>query len=198
MTTFSTPEMPELLRRQLSNRRSSIRTEWDAKPAAVLLPLYWEQEEWHLLFTRRTEKVESHRGQVSFPGGVIDSSDQDACQTALREAEEEIGIRKDDVNILGKLDPLLTVTQFIISPVVGTIPWPYHLQINTQEVATAFGVPLAWLADEDNLEIQTRELPIQGGSVPIYYFKPYRGEVIWGATARITLNFLDLLQTLSK
>lgn len=195
---FSMQDLHRLLRQRLSSRTPTIRTEWDAKPAAVLLPLYWEREAWHLLFTRRTEKVEAHRGQVSFPGGVIDSTDEDPVQAALREAEEELGIRVEDVTILGMLDPLLTVTQFIISPVVGTIPWPYRLQINTDEVATAFGVPLSWLADDENIEIQTRELPIQGGSVPVYYFKPYHGQVIWGATARITLNFLNQLRTLSE
>ena len=82
------------LRTRLSDRTSKINTEWDAKPAAVLMPLYHNRNVWHLLFTRRTEHVESHRGQVSFPGGVIESEDENPTQAALREAEEEVGIHR--------------------------------------------------------------------------------------------------------
>ncbi|NIM96081.1 MAG: NUDIX domain-containing protein, partial [Anaerolineales bacterium] len=153
----------------------------------------WDVDEWHLLYTRRTEAVESHRGQVSFPGGVIESQDNGVEAAALRETYEEIGIHADDVNILGRLDTMLTVTQFSITPVVGTIPWPYDLRINNNEVAHTFGVPISWLADPANLEFSERELPVSGQKVPVYFYHPYQGEVIWGATARITLNFLQIL-----
>lgn len=177
-------------------RQPKIHTEWDAKPAAVLLPLYQDQDTWHLLFTRRTEYVESHRGQVSFPGGVIDSDDESPIQAALREVHEEIGIEPTDIEILGMLDPLLTTTQFSITPIVGTFPWPYDLRINRDEVANVFGVSLAWLADKDNLEVRQRDYPTSGGSISVYYFKPYQGEIIWGATALLTLDLLSLLEDL--
>ncbi len=184
------------LRKCLIKQQPRIHTEWEARPAAVLLPLYQDRDIWHLLFTRRTEYVESHRGQVSFPGGVIDAEDENPTQAALREMQEEVGIRPDDVEVLGMLDPLLTTTQYAIIPIVGTFPWPYELHLNRDEVAGTFGVSLEWLADRDNLEVRQRDYPISGGSIPVYYFKPYQGEIIWGATARLTLNLLSLLEDL--
>jgi 8-oxo-dGTP pyrophosphatase MutT (NUDIX family) len=181
------------LQSRLLQRQPIINTEWDAKPAAVLLPLYQDQDTWHLLFTRRTEYVESHRGQVSFPGGVIDSEDESPTHAALREVQEEIGIHPKDIEVLGMLDPLLTTTQFVITPIVGVFPWPYDLRLNRNEVANVFGVSLDWLADKNNLEVRERDYPISGGSIAVYYFKPYQGEIIWGATALITLNLLSLL-----
>src|SRR5258707_13783424 len=92
--------------------------------AAVLVPLVWHQDEWHLLFTRRTDKVESHKGQVSFPGGACDEGETTPEQTALREAEEEIGIHSGDVRVLGRLTNMITITSFRVTPVVGVIQWP--------------------------------------------------------------------------
>jgi 8-oxo-dGTP pyrophosphatase MutT (NUDIX family) len=184
------------LRERLIKQQPRINTEWDARPAAVLLPLYQERDIWNLLFTRRTEFVESHRGQVSFPGGVIDAEDESPTQAALREIQEEIGIRPEDIEVLGMLDPLLTTTQYAITPIVGTFPWPYDLHINRDEVASVFGVSLEWLADENNLEVRRRDYPISGGSIPVYYFKPYQGEIIWGATALLTVNLLRLVEDL--
>jgi 8-oxo-dGTP pyrophosphatase MutT (NUDIX family) len=190
--------LADCLKIRLAERRSTIRTEWDARQAAVLIPLYSENNEWHLVYTRRTEQVEQHRGQVSFPGGLVEEHDESAHETALREAEEEIGLKKEAVQILGTLDWLLTVTQFQILPFIGLIPWPYVFQPNPDEVARVFSVPLRWLMDPGNLELRYR-LPIpEGPEVPVYYFKPFEGEIIWGATARITLNLLDILKPLME
>jgi 8-oxo-dGTP pyrophosphatase MutT (NUDIX family) len=187
-------DLPERLRAALSSRPLAIEAEWQARPAAVLIPLYQTDDQWNALFTRRTETVESHRGQVSFPGGQVEPADMSPAEAALRETEEEIGLRPADVEVLGQLSPLLTVTQFLISPVVGRFPWPYPLRVNEREVASAFGVPLRWLADPANLEVRERT-PLAGGPpIPVYYYKPFQGEVIWGATARITLNLLALLR----
>jgi 8-oxo-dGTP pyrophosphatase MutT (NUDIX family) len=146
-----------------------------------------------VLYTRRTESVDSHRGQVSFPGGRIEDDDEGPEGAALREAQEEIGLPVEAVNVLGTLDSLLTVTQFLVTPVVGVIPWPYALRLNVAEVAVAFGVDLEWLADPSNLEVRQRQPLVPGPSVPVYYFRPYQDEIIWGATARITLDLLDAL-----
>jgi 8-oxo-dGTP pyrophosphatase MutT (NUDIX family) len=183
----------EYLRRELSDRSSSSQPEWRARPAAVLIPIYWYEGDWHLLYTRRTDTVESHRGQVAFPGGIIEANDSDAQEAALREAEEEIGIKAEDVDVIGHLDNMLTITQFEIKPFIGAISWPYPLQINHQEVATVFGVPLSWLANPSNLEIKNRTIHTSGIQIPVYYFRPYQEEVIWGATARITINLLEVL-----
>jgi len=162
------------------------------------VPLYQEAGRWHVLFTLRTQTVDAHRGQVSFPGGRIEPGDLGPEQAALREAEEEIGIRRQDVRLLGRLDTLLTVTQFRVDPVVGVIPWPYPLSVNSREVALTFGVPLDWLADPLNVEEHARRLRPEGPEVPVYFFKPYQGQVIWGATARITLSLLELVRDLRE
>ncbi len=180
----------------LNNRETQIKPEWEARPAAVLIPIFHDAHEWHLVYTRRTDEVEQHRGQVSFPGGLIEDHDTSALETALREAEEEIGLQKDSVQIIGSLDVLLTVTQFQVLPFVGKIAWPYEFSPNPDEVARVFSVPLTWLLNTDNLELRFRYPVPNGPSVPVYYFKPYQDEVIWGATARITLNLLEIIKPL--
>jgi len=122
----------------------------DLKCAAVLLPLLRLGDEWRLLYTRRTERVETHKGQVSFPGGVCDPGEEQPEQTALRESEEEIGLRPLDVRVLGRLSPLVTITSFRVSPIVGVIPWPYAFRVGNAEVARVFTMPLSWLADQRN------------------------------------------------
>lgn len=185
------------LRRSLDELDSGVETEWDATPAAVLMPLYQQDGDWKLLFTRRTDSVDVHAGQVSFPGGQIEASDETAVSAALREAQEEIGLDPADVETLGQLNPLFTVTQFLVKPVVGVIPWPYPLTLNSTEVARTFGVPIDWLSDPNNLDVQERQPQISGRKVQVYYFKEFEGETIWGVTARITVNFLQLLNAKS-
>jgi 8-oxo-dGTP pyrophosphatase MutT (NUDIX family) len=150
-------------------------------------------DEWHVLFTRRTDRVESHKGQVSFPGGACDEGETTPEQTALREADEEIGMKPDDVKVLGRLSKLITVTSFRVSPIVGVIPWPYAFKVAGVEVARVFTIPLLWLANRNNYwEFSFRE-----SERSLIAYHPYDGELLWGATARMTVNFLktiDLLQ----
>jgi 8-oxo-dGTP pyrophosphatase MutT (NUDIX family) len=186
-------DLPDRLKGTLAQRPDRIRTEWEATPAAVLVPLYQDHGRWHVLYTRRTESVDSHRGQVSFPGGRIEVHDAGPVQAALREAQEEIGLAPESVEVLGRLDSLLTVTQFLVTPVVGLIPWPTTFHLNSVEVVTTFGVSLDWLSDPDNLEVRLRRPLVPGPSVPVYYYRPFQDEVIWGATARITLDLLEAL-----
>ena len=190
-------DLKQQLERSLEKLDAAVETEWDATPAAVLIPLYREGGDWKLLFTRRTESVDIHAGQVSFPGGQIEESDDSVVAAALREAQEEVGLDPADVEPLGQLNPLLTISQFLVTPVVGVIPWPYPLETNPTEVASTFGVPIRWLADPDNLETQEREPLIPGRSVQVYYFKDFEGETIWGVTARITVDFLKMLDIAS-
>jgi 8-oxo-dGTP pyrophosphatase MutT (NUDIX family) len=193
MREFSAAHLPRLLKRSLRKQPGAFETAPARHLAAVLVPLYLHEGQWHALFTRRTENVETHRGQVSFPGGLIEPGDKDSVQAALREAEEEIGLAPQDVRVLGHLDPSPTLTHFLILPVVGTIPWPYPLRPNIVEVASVFGVPLAWLADPENVRSEMYSPPDRESSVPVHFFHPYQGEVIWGATARIVLNLLTYL-----
>ena len=113
-------DLKHQLERSLSKLEPKAETEWDATPAAVLIPLYQEHGDWNLLFTRRTDSVDVHAGQISFPGGQIEDADVSIVATALREAQEEIGLNPEDVETLGQLNPLYTVTQFLVTPVVGS------------------------------------------------------------------------------
>ena len=183
--------LPDYLRQRLAEHTPVVHTEWDARPAAVLVPLYLENGEWHVLFTLRTHLVETHKGQVSFPGGRVDPEDTSRVDTALREAEEEIGLRREDVTVLGQLDELLTVTQYHITPVVGVFSWPYAFVPSTAELSEIFGVPLAWLANPAHLEIQQREPMVPGRKIPVYYLH-YGQYTIWGATARMLLNLIEV------
>ena len=160
--------------------------------ASVLIPLFRMESRWYLVYTHRTEKVMNHKGQVSFPGGAADPGDRDAIQTALRETFEEIGIPTDCIQVLGQMAPMPTVTGFIITPVVGVVCWPYELRPAEIEVERVFQVPLGWLADVANREerLYTRS---NGTSEMVVFYQPFDGEVIWGATARITLDFIKLL-----
>lgn len=159
------------------------------KCAAVLVPLLWHEAEWHLLFTRRTDRVESHKGQVSFPGGACDEGESSPEETALREAEEEVGIQHKNVRVLGRLVNMITVTSFRVTPVVGVIQWPSVLRVGTAEVERVFTIPLKWLADSRN----RWEFPLPSRSRSLIAYHPYDGELLWGATARITVDLLRVL-----
>jgi 8-oxo-dGTP pyrophosphatase MutT (NUDIX family) len=180
------------LETRLAQIRPQVRAEWEARPAAVLVPLFEHGGEWHVVLTQRTETLSSHRGQVAFPGGRIDAQDADAIGAALREAEEEIGLRPADVRVLGTLDQLLTVTQWRITPVVSVIPWPYTFAPNSAELSAVFSVPLAFLRDPANLVTETRQPLAPGLPIPVYHWY-YNGYDIWGASARILLNLLELM-----
>jgi 8-oxo-dGTP pyrophosphatase MutT (NUDIX family) len=120
-----TEVMLERIRKNLAAEPEQTSVSVNLTPAAVLLPLLHKDEELHILFTKRTQTVKAHKGQVSFPGGVRDPDDESLLKTALREAQEEIGLRPEDVEILGALDPITTVTtDFLVYTFVGQIPFP--------------------------------------------------------------------------
>ena len=161
----------------------------DLRCAAVLIPLTFYADEWHLLFTRRTDKMKKHSGQVSFPGGSCDAEDENHEETALREAEEEIGLWRKDVQILGRVNEIVTVTYFEVTPIVGIFEFPYSFTVSTIEVGRVFTMPLNWLANPNNYwELQH---PI--AKYPTIAYHPYDGELLWGATARIVQNFIKTI-----
>lgn len=170
------------------------------RDAGVLVPFVRVMEAWHLLFIRRPDSVHDrhHSGQVAFAGGKHEPEDPDLITTALREAHEEIGVAPQDVQVLGQLGPHHSISQYRIAPVVATLPWPYTLTPSPQEVARAFTIPLQWLAQPGQYEIRYHQLPGFMLPVPVVYFREYDHELLWGATARITLSLLDCLQTMLK
>ncbi len=165
------------------------------REAGVLVPFVRMEKAWHLLFIRRpTSTRDYHSGQVAFAGGKRDPEDANLTATALREAHEEVGINPQDVQVLGQLSPHHSVSRFRIVPVVATVPWPYQLTLSPQEVARAFTIPLQWLAQPQHHEIRYRHLADMPEPLPVVYFEEYDGEILWGATARITLALLNCLQ----
>jgi 8-oxo-dGTP pyrophosphatase MutT (NUDIX family) len=162
------------------------------RAASVLVPLVWWDACWHLLYTRRTETVQSHKGQVSFPGGASDAEDASPEATALREAYEEIGLLPGEVEILGHLNRRPTISQYYVTPIVARVPWPYAFVLSPNEVTRVFTVPLDWLADPANYEERPR-IVMGGYYQKVVYYQPFDGEIVWGLTARITLDFLQAL-----
>lgn len=162
------------------------------RPAAVLIPMLEVRDGWHLLYIRRAENGnDDHSGQVAFPGGCRELGDANLKATALREAREEIGLSQRDVKILGRLRDFISATNFHITPFVGLIPWPYPLQLAPSEVARTFTIPLHWLADANNRE--TYQHPTPAGAIPVIRFRPYAGELLWGTTARMTVDLIQAL-----
>jgi 8-oxo-dGTP pyrophosphatase MutT (NUDIX family) len=156
-------------------------------PAAVLIPLVERAEGYTVLLTQRTDHLEHHAGQISFPGGRTEEADATPVETALREAEEEIGLhRRHIVEIAGFLDLYQTVTGFLITPVVGFVTPPFELALDAFEVAEAFEVPLEFILDPLHHE---RRSMFYKGQQRQYYVLPYENRFIWGATAAILVNF---------
>lgn len=160
--------------------------------AAVLAPLYLRDDRPQLLFTRRAATLNAHRGEIAFPGGSHDPADATLAQTALREAEEEIGLLPERVTLLGMLEPVVTVvSNFTIFPFVGVLPdGPGLLRPNPHEVDELIEVPLADLADP---AIFHSEVWVRAGAPHTVYFFQYGAYRIWGATARMLVALLELL-----
>ncbi len=163
------------------------REERTLTPAAVLVPLVERAEGYTVLLTQRTAHLEHHAGQISFPGGRAEATDASPVETALREAEEEIGLhRRHVVEIAGFLDLYQTVTGFLVTPVVGLVTPPFELTLDEFEVAEVFEVPLEFILDPSHHE---RRGMFYKGQQRSYYVVPYENRFIWGATAAMLVNF---------
>jgi 8-oxo-dGTP pyrophosphatase MutT (NUDIX family) len=180
------------IRNILGNRERRVIEHLSFAHAAVLVPLFRKGKDCHLLFTKRTDQVKYHKGEISFPGGTFDKEDLELQQTALREVFEEIGIKESDVQILGVLDDIVTITEFIVTPFVGLFPYPYPFKVSPIEIAELIEVPLPSLLDEKCFG--EREI-LQGEKRRIVYTYQYGNHTIWGATALILKQFLDLISS---
>ena len=160
--------------------------------AGVLVPIFEDHGMCRFLFTKRTTKVEHHKGQISFPGGSVDKEDNSVRETVLREAREEIGLDKKDVKIIGRIDDTLTlVSNFVVHPFVGIIPYPYDFTVNTDEVEELILVPVE-VFHPRNRQNKGASFEFEGETyqTPTY---EYKGAVIWGATARIMEQFMNTI-----
>lgn len=155
------------------------------RPAAVLAPIVERPEGLTVLLTRRTDHLANHPGQISFPGGRMEPEDASPEDTALRETEEEIGLGRRHVELVGRLDTYITRTGFEITPIVGMVTPPFDLVPDPDEVAEIFEVPLAFLCDPRNRERHSREV---FGRTRNFYALPYGDYYIWGATAGMLVN----------
>ncbi|MFI4947956.1 MAG: CoA pyrophosphatase [Alphaproteobacteria bacterium] len=160
------------------------------RPAAVLVPLVEHASGMTVLLTQRTAHLSAHAGQISFPGGRIEEDDPDAVAAALRETEEEVGLPRNRVSVVGRLDTYITGTGFEITPIVGIVAPPFALAIDPYEVAEAFEVPLAFILDSSNHQRIERAV---GALRRCFFVLPYEGRNIWGATAGILVNLAEVL-----
>jgi 8-oxo-dGTP pyrophosphatase MutT (NUDIX family) len=162
-----------------------------ATPAAVLVPLVNRADRITVLLTQRTDHLNDHAGQVSFPGGRVEEHDPSPEETALRETEEEIGLARRHVSVLGQLPEYFIPTGFRVTPVVGWVEPPFQLRLDEFEVADAFEVPLQHFLDAGN---HVRQSAVRNGRLRHFYAMPYGGRNIWGATAGMLVTLARILR----
>ena len=166
----------------------------EPKPSAVLVVLHLIADQWHVLLTKRSENLTSHPGQISFPGGRVEPSDENLMATAKREAAEEVGISESLVEVFAELTPVTTLTGYTIHPYVAAIEELPELTLQTAEVDSAFHVPLAWLVDNNNISIVERN--INGFDIKTFRLD-WGTHVIWGATAMMIAEIAHRLKHLN-
>lgn len=166
----------------------------DLTPAAVLFPIVLREDGLMVLLTQRTAHLRDHAGQVSFPGGRVEREDQSAIDTALRETEEEIGLARDNIEVLGFLPEYRTGTGFQVTPVVALVHPPFELTPDPFEVAEVFEVPLEFLLDPANHKQHSLH---HRGALRHYFAMPYGDYFIWGATAGMIRSLSERLGRLA-
>lgn len=181
--------MISLIREKLKRYRFKAFESPLAICAGVVIPLYEKDMEPFIVLTKRSNEVKMHKGEVSFPGGMCEDDDGNTLNTALRECCEEIGVRKNDVEVIGRLDDMYTMTGFVITPYVGIIPHPYAFKTNPREVAYLIDLPVEYLLD---VNPYMEEVEHMGKFLTVHSFD-YNGDRIWGATCRLLLQFRNIL-----
>lgn len=162
--------------------------------AAVMVPLVLREEGLSLLLTQRALHLQDHPGQISFPGGRVDETDNSVSETALREMYEEVGIESHHVEIIGRLPEYKTGSGFRVMPVVSFVKPQFNIKINPEEVAQAFEIPLSHFMNGNNYEVRSAEFPNRAGKRSFFTI-PYEDRFVWGATAGMLRNFYHFLRT---
>lgn len=179
------------VRRALSHRKGADLDSAKHTQAAVTVLIYPKDGHYTLLLNRRSQQVDHHKGEMAFPGGSKDPQDSDLLATALRETWEEMGVRPEDVTVLGELDGVVTGTGFAVQAFVGTIPYPYPFRASAKEVEEVVEIPLSALLDPKSRREEVRLLG--DGSLVREFSYAYNGCLVYGATAKILTQFLGLL-----
>jgi 8-oxo-dGTP pyrophosphatase MutT (NUDIX family) len=188
--------MKEKLRQALASRQKLRINDAELTESAVLVPIFCKDGEYHILFTHRSDLVPHHKGQISFPGGARSKSDATLKDTALRESREEIGLKTKDAEIIGELDDTPTTTSgYNISPFVAFIPYPYKFVLSPYEITEIFCVPISALLQRAK---RKKERYTFGGRIYTGYSYEYEGRVIWGATAKIVQQLLEIWQEMCQ
>jgi 8-oxo-dGTP pyrophosphatase MutT (NUDIX family) len=187
--------MKEKIREALALRTRLVIHDSNYKESAVLIPIYEKDGRCYIVFTKRTDHLAHHKGQISFPGGGRHKEDSDLQVTALRESHEEIGLKEEDVEILGVLDDAVTETSlYRITPFVGLIPYPYEFTPDSFEVKEIFSFPIDDLMNKSRVTVEDRVFGDKTVSVHTYEIG---GRVIWGATAWILSRLFEIIRPLS-
>lgn len=187
-----TTPVESLIRRALDGHCKREIDDPSMARAGVLVLLYPKDGTTHVLFNKRSEHVEKHKGEIAFPGGGWESSDATILDTALRETWEEMSINPEDVTVLGELDDIVTISDFVVTPYVGTIPGGYAFKPNI-EVAEVVEVPLDAILNGRNLRDDTR---LVNGEIKRRATYAHDGHLIWGATGMILEGFVRILKTI--
>jgi 8-oxo-dGTP pyrophosphatase MutT (NUDIX family) len=182
---------PDHIKKVLSQRVRVTLADETLMPAAVMVLLYPKNGEYCVLLNLRSELVEHHKGEISFPGGARDPADRDFLDTALRETEEEMGIRRADITVLGQLDDVVTRSRFGVRVYCGTIPYPYPFAPSEIEIAAVLEVPLSTLYNPANIRVETRW---SNDEFSTAYSYTYAEHLVFGATAKILEQFLEVLR----
>jgi 8-oxo-dGTP pyrophosphatase MutT (NUDIX family) len=180
---------PELLERALANRVVDRVDAAGLMPSAVMILLYPKDGEYFILLNKRSEEVEHHKGEISFPGGARDPEDIDSLATALRETEEEMGIKRGDVTVIGEMDEIVTRSGFLVNVFTGTIEYPYTFNPSAVEIAEVLEFPVSALTDPTNRRSEARW---QNGNLMTSYSYVHKEHVVFGATARILQSCIDI------
>jgi 8-oxo-dGTP pyrophosphatase MutT (NUDIX family) len=183
-------ELEKIVQKKMKDRKPLILNHPNFVHSAVLMPIFSENQELKFILTKRTESLKRHRGEISFPGGRKDQRDKSLEETALRETDEEIGVPPGKIKILGRLDDLFTITRYIITPFIGIIAKPVECRSNSREVAELLYVPLDLFLQKE--KFAEKNIPQDGANFPVYYYY-WNNYEIWGATAHIINQFMEII-----
>ena len=184
-------ELIEVIKEKLSKYSKTTLKVASLRPSAVMLIIYPKDKGYCILLNKRSEEVEHHKGEISFPGGAKDPGDNTMLDVALRETHEEMGIFSEDIQVLGELSEVSTNSGFVINTFVATIPYPYKFQISSAEIAEVIEMPLDSLLDRTN---HREEAWIEEERLVRGFIYAYNGHLVYGATARILSQLVALLE----